>query len=58
MKERTFRTQGGGTVTWTHTRTDVVLEVGPYTCSGCRTTSRPVEWTIANKHALACCQIP
>jgi hypothetical protein len=58
MKVRTFRTRAGEIVTWTHTRDRGVLQEGPYTCSGCRHTSRPVERDVANKHALTCCEIP
>jgi hypothetical protein len=58
MKVRNFRTAGGGIVTWTHTRDRGLLQEGPFTCSGCRHTSRPVEWDTANKHALTCRQIP
>ena len=58
MKLRTFRAQGGGIVTWTYTHDHVRLSLGTYTCSGCAHTSRPVEWGAANRHALACCQIP
>ncbi|GAA3180639.1 hypothetical protein [Nonomuraea roseoviolacea] len=58
MQERSFRSAGGGTVVWTYTEKRHLLEVGIYTCSGCRHTSRPVPWEDANKHANACRQIP
>lgn len=58
MNLRTFRAQGGGVVVWMYTHDKVRLSLGTYTCSGCGHTSRPVEWSSANGHALTCCQIP
>ncbi|MFG1683460.1 hypothetical protein ACGFNP_25050 [Nonomuraea sp. NPDC049269] len=57
MNQRKFRTQGGGVVEWTYTH-DVPAQVGSYTCSGCGTTSRRVQWGVANSHAANCHQIP
>lgn len=57
MNQRKFRTQGGGVVEWTYTH-DVPAQVGDYTCTGCATTSRRVQWNVANSHAANCHQIP
>jgi hypothetical protein len=60
MRERRFVAAGGGIVTWTYTH-DVAngqTPVGTYTCTGCRETSRPVQWPVANTHAERCRQIP
>lgn len=58
MKQRKFRTQGGGVVTWTYTHDTGPAQVGEYACSGCITSRECVQWPDANSHAAKCHQVP